>query len=161
MLLASATMTWSVAPLLRVAPACRSISCCMLEDGPDDFDMSSLVDGLLKCVQQCPLFAPASSACPDALLRRRMPRLSTPERESFNRFRERQAGRRDGKPTQAQIDAEKRNQAMADALLLGVSPDEVEAAKAAFFGAKYATTIKLSAPTRFCSRVPLHSPSRT
>jgi len=62
-----------------------------------------------------------------------MPRLTTPERESYDKFRERQRNRFSTQPTAADLEAEEKAQLMQDALLLGCAPEDVAAVKASYF----------------------------
>lgn len=59
--------------------------------------------------------------------------MTTPERAAFDAYRERSRARRMGKRPQSEVDAEEKGRLMADALLLGVSPDEVEAVRNGYF----------------------------
>ena len=59
--------------------------------------------------------------------------MTTPERAAFDAYRERSRARRMGKRPQSEVDAEEKGRLMADALLLGVSPDEVEAVQKSYF----------------------------
>jgi len=92
---------------IMAAPRIRPLR-CVADDADDDDSPFDL--GLLK-----------------------MPQITTPQRQSYQRFRERQQYRGSGVRPAADVEAEERAKRMTDALLLGVDPEDVEAVQANFF----------------------------